>query len=117
MFSPAAFLRILSLLPIVPILAVPLERRIFFGSNSTTTSTPPTPLSQETVDADFLRPAQFSRVAYCSSENVTAWTCGAPCEALGGGVEVLQAGGGMSGYLFPVVVLLLITYHSSQTMA
>lgn len=104
MFSPAAFLRVLSLLPVVPILAAPLERRIF-SSRGTTTSTPPTPLSQETVNTEFLRPAQFSRVAYCSSQNVTAWTCGAPCEALGGGVEVLQAGGGMSGFLFPMVVL------------
>ncbi|KAL4263316.1 hypothetical protein AB1N83_008887 [Pleurotus pulmonarius] len=38
-------------------------------------------------------PAQFSRVAYCSSAAVTSWSCGPPCDDIGKGVEVIQAGG------------------------
>ncbi|KAF7337362.1 Lipase-3 domain-containing protein [Mycena sanguinolenta] len=40
----------------------------------------------------FLRPAQFARVAYCSSASITAWTCGTPCEALKN-ITFLQSGG------------------------
>lgn len=58
------------------------------------TSTTPTALSNTALDSDVQRPAFFSRVAYCSSAAVTSWTCGAPCEALGPGIEVLSAGGG-----------------------
>jgi hypothetical protein len=95
MFFPAGLLRIAFLLPIVPTLAAPISFGDIFGSGSTSSSTP-TPISQDTAQADFLRPAQFSRVAYCSSETVTSWNCGAPCESLGGGIKVLQAGGGKS---------------------
>ncbi|KAF9468230.1 alpha/beta-hydrolase [Collybia nuda] len=89
MISRAALLWISLLFPVA--LAAPLSLNIF-DSGSTSTSTP-TAISKDTVQAQFLRPAQFSRVAYCSSEAVTSWTCGAPCESLGGGVKVLQAGG------------------------
>jgi hypothetical protein len=99
MFFPTGLLRISFLLPIVPTLAAPISFGSIFGSGSASSSTP-TPISQETVQADFLRPAQFSRVAYCSSEAVTSWNCGAPCESLGGGIKVLQAGGGKSKILF-----------------
>ncbi|KAJ7575605.1 alpha/beta-hydrolase [Mycena floridula] len=59
------------------------------GSSSLAT----TAVSATTVESDLLRPAQFSRVAYCSSAAVTSWNCGAPCDSLGSNVKVLQAGG------------------------
>ncbi|KAF7431127.1 hypothetical protein PC9H_006847 [Pleurotus ostreatus] len=43
--------------------------------------------------SSLVRPAQFSRVAYCSSAAVTSWSCGPPCDDIGKGVEVIQAGG------------------------
>lgn len=52
-----------------------------------------TPVTAEAITSNFVRPAQFSRVAYCSSAAVTSWKCGAPCDALGGGIDVFQAGG------------------------
>ncbi|KAJ6609795.1 alpha/beta-hydrolase [Mycena sp. CBHHK59/15] len=52
----------------------------------------PTPISLATVNATLERPAQFARVAYCSSASITTWSCGAPCEALGN-VTFLQSGG------------------------
>jgi len=52
-----------------------------------------TAVSNTTVTADFLRPALFSRVAYCSSSAVQSFDCGEPCQALGSGVDVLQVGG------------------------
>ncbi|KAL0567541.1 hypothetical protein V5O48_014454 [Marasmius crinis-equi] len=55
--------------------------------------TPPTPLSVTDLETDFLRAAQFSRVAYCSNAAVTAWECGGPCDEIGKGVKVIQAGG------------------------
>ncbi|KAI0047406.1 alpha/beta-hydrolase [Auriscalpium vulgare] len=43
---------------------------------------------------DFVRPAQFARIAYCSSEAVQSWNCGDPCKALGlGSVQPLAVGG------------------------
>ncbi|KAF5379446.1 hypothetical protein D9615_006564 [Tricholomella constricta] len=87
MFDPSTLLWTLSLLHAA--LASPLSLGLF----PTTSTETPTALSQETVDTEFLRPALFSRVAYCSSAAVTSWECGAPCESMGGGIEVLQAGG------------------------
>jgi len=46
-----------------------------------------------TVNTDLVRPAEFSRIAYCSSAAVTSWKCGPPCDAIPG-VQVLQSGGG-----------------------
>ncbi|KAG6864286.1 hypothetical protein C0991_010805 [Blastosporella zonata] len=76
-------------------LAAPFSLRSFLvhlrtdsNSDSATTS-----LAQDTVTTEFLRPAQFTRVAYCSSAAVSSWQCGAPCDSLGGAVEVLQTGG------------------------
>ncbi|KAG6829474.1 hypothetical protein H0H87_011346, partial [Tephrocybe sp. NHM501043] len=73
-------------------LAAPFSLGSLFGNSATKSTDAPTNL-EETVTTNFLRPAQFSRVAYCSSAAVTSWKCGAPCESLGGGIEVLQAGG------------------------
>jgi len=89
MFAPSA------LLWIIPFLQASLAVPLFgLSSNSGATSTEtPTAISPQTADAEFLRPAQFSRVAYCSSAAVTSWQCGEPCQSLGGGIEVLQAGG------------------------
>jgi hypothetical protein len=55
-----------------------------------------TAVSAQTISDNFIRPAQFSRVAYCSSAAVTSWQCGAPCDSIGKGVNVIQAGGGAS---------------------
>ncbi|KZT25361.1 alpha/beta-hydrolase [Neolentinus lepideus HHB14362 ss-1] len=52
-----------------------------------------TAVSDATIDGDFVRPAQFSRIAYCSTQAVTSWQCGEPCAAVGN-VTFLQAGGG-----------------------
>ncbi|KAK7685856.1 hypothetical protein QCA50_011203 [Cerrena zonata] len=51
-----------------------------------------TAISQQTVDSQLLRPALFSRLAYCSTEKTTALTCGAPCDAVKG-ISVVAAGG------------------------
>ncbi|KAJ7816393.1 hypothetical protein B0H13DRAFT_2380416 [Mycena leptocephala] len=40
----------------------------------------PTPVSLDVVNSTLQRPAQFARVAYCSSASITTWTCGAPCD-------------------------------------
>ncbi|ESK95718.1 hypothetical protein Moror_12502 [Moniliophthora roreri MCA 2997] len=50
-------------------------------------------VSAQTISDNFARPAQFSRVAYCSSNAVTSWQCGPPCDSIGKGVTVIQAGG------------------------
>ncbi|KAK7056891.1 hypothetical protein VNI00_002608 [Paramarasmius palmivorus] len=52
-----------------------------------------TAVSAQTISDNFIRPAQFSRVAYCSSAAVTSWQCGPPCDSIGKGVNVIQAGG------------------------
>ncbi|KAJ6528913.1 alpha/beta-hydrolase [Mycena capillaripes] len=52
----------------------------------------PTPVGLDVVNSTLLRPAQFARVAYCSSESITAWNCGAPCDALKN-ITFLQEGG------------------------
>ncbi|TFK66149.1 alpha/beta-hydrolase [Pluteus cervinus] len=53
-------------------------------------------LSQTQVASTLLRPALFSRVAYCSSETVANWSCGAPCDALGPNQVLLTGGDGGS---------------------
>ncbi|OJT14911.1 hypothetical protein TRAPUB_8534 [Trametes pubescens] len=52
----------------------------------------PTAVSQDDITADILRPALFSRTAYCSAASVTNMSCGAPCDATPN-VKVLAAGG------------------------
>lgn len=52
----------------------------------------PTAVSQGDITADILRPALFSRTAYCSAASVTDMSCGAPCDATPN-VKVLAAGG------------------------
>ncbi|KAE9405380.1 alpha/beta-hydrolase [Gymnopus androsaceus JB14] len=66
-------------------LAAPIVSR---DSDSATTA-----VSNTTVTSDFLRPAFFARIAYCSESAVQSLDCGGPCEALGSGVDVLQIGG------------------------
>ncbi|KAG5643936.1 hypothetical protein DXG03_009348 [Asterophora parasitica] len=63
----------------------------------------PVAITAKSARTDFLRPAKFARVAYCSSEAVTSWKCGDACESLGGGIKVLQAGG--DDGLVPMLVI------------
>jgi len=49
-------------------------------------------VSQSTIDSSLLRPALFSRVAYCDSQQTQALTCGTPCDAIKG-TNILQVGG------------------------
>ncbi|GAW02783.1 alpha beta-hydrolase [Lentinula edodes] len=69
-------------------LAAPL-----FGFGSSDNSASTTAVSNDTVTSDFLRPALFSRVAYCSSDAVQSFQCGSPCDALGSHIDVFQVGG------------------------
>ncbi|KAJ7173602.1 alpha/beta-hydrolase [Mycena filopes] len=62
------------------------------GSENAAATATPTALAVADVESPFKRPAQFARVAFCSSQSITNWTCGAPCAALPG-VTFLQAGG------------------------
>ncbi|KAK0452770.1 alpha/beta-hydrolase [Desarmillaria tabescens] len=63
------------------------------GSNVTTSVSP------SDLTAAFSRPAFFSRVVYCASAAVLAFSCGAPCDALGAdSVEILGTGGD-GGYI------------------
>ncbi|KAJ7108990.1 alpha/beta-hydrolase [Mycena crocata] len=85
-------LTVLSLLLLLP---AALGRPIFGLGDSTADDSAtgtPTPVSLDTVNSTLLRPAQFARVAYCSSASITAWSCGAPCDALAN-VTFLQSGG------------------------
>lgn len=84
-----------TLLWILPFLQATFAAPLFglSGDSGATSTDTPTAISPQTADSEFLRPAQFSRVAYCSSAAVTSWQCGEPCQSLGGGIEVLQAGG------------------------
>ncbi|EIM80306.1 alpha/beta-hydrolase [Stereum hirsutum FP-91666 SS1] len=87
MLSPSVLIQILVLLA-PAVVSVPLSDRSSGNSASTTA------VSNATIDDDFVRPAQFSRIAYCSSAAVEAWNCGAPCQALGmNGVTPLVVGG------------------------
>jgi len=49
-------------------------------------------ISQSAIDSSLLRPALFSRVAYCDSTRTQALSCGAPCDAIKG-ATVLKTGG------------------------
>jgi len=69
-------------------LSAPLFGINFGDSNGAAT----TPTSSDVISS-LLRPAQFSRVAYCSSAAVSNFSCGAPCDSLGSGIEVLSVGG------------------------
>ncbi|KAL0953219.1 hypothetical protein HGRIS_004472 [Hohenbuehelia grisea] len=62
-------------------------------SRAGTTATTPVSISAADVSSKFGRAAEFSRVSYCSSAAVTSWKCGPPCDSLGKGIEVIQAGG------------------------
>ncbi|KIK50351.1 hypothetical protein GYMLUDRAFT_51247 [Collybiopsis luxurians FD-317 M1] len=70
-----------------------LAAPIFGLGSSDDNSASTTNVSNDTVTSDFLRPAFFSRIAYCSSDAVQSFNCGAPCEAAGSGVDVFQVGG------------------------
>jgi len=84
-----------TLLAIFPfVFAAPIPIPLFginFGSG-TESKQATTAVSQTTIDSQFLRPAQFARLAYCSSATVTNLTCGGPCDAVQG-VTILQTGG------------------------
>ncbi|KAJ3532827.1 hypothetical protein NM688_g7367 [Phlebia brevispora] len=74
-----------SLLPPAPLFGFNI------GSGTSSDGTP-TPFSQSDIDTDLLRPALFSRLAYCSSGSVSGLSCGAPCSAVST-IQVLQTGG------------------------
>lgn len=96
--SVSPFIQFLALLAPV-VLPVPLSDRSSGKSASTTA------VSNATIDDDFARPAQFSRIAYCSSAAVEAWNCGSPCQALGmNGVTPLIMGGGVC-FLFTLGII------------
>ncbi|KAF7332861.1 Lipase-3 domain-containing protein [Mycena venus] len=84
-------LSLISLLSLPAALSLPL-----FGLGGSTADDSatgaPTPFSLADVNSTLLRPAQFARVAYCSSASITAWNCGTPCEALKN-ITFLQSGG------------------------
>ncbi|KAI0057429.1 alpha/beta-hydrolase [Artomyces pyxidatus] len=78
-----------SLLPLFTA-ALPLVDR---ADNSTSTAAT-IAVSNATIDANFVRPAQFSRIAYCSNQAVESWNCGPPCLAIQmDGVVPLVVGG------------------------
>ncbi|KAI8993878.1 alpha/beta-hydrolase [Trametes punicea] len=64
---------------------------INIASGKEATSTP-TPVSQDQITTDLLRPALFSRAVYCPTQNVSTWSCGPSCDALPN-VKVLASGG------------------------
>ncbi|OSD03904.1 alpha/beta-hydrolase [Trametes coccinea BRFM310] len=64
---------------------------INLGTGSSSDATP-TPVSQDDITNNLLRPALFSRAVYCSTEAVEKWACGDSCDALPN-VKVLAAGG------------------------
>lgn len=90
MFAPSTLLWILPFLQAT--LGAPLSLGLSRDSAVTSTDTPAA-ISHDTVTAEFSRPAQFSRVAYCPSAAVMSWQCGQPCQSLGNGIEVLHAAG------------------------
>ncbi|KAK7026324.1 lipase-3 domain-containing protein [Favolaschia claudopus] len=103
-----AFLALLPLLPSV--LSLPTPKPLFGidlssigdkissavglgpSTSDDSSSDKPTPVSTDDITKNLVRPAQFSRVAYCPSEQITAWKCGKPCEELKG-IKFLQSGG------------------------
>lgn len=91
----APLLKLLLVLPaVLSVLAAPAPRPLFginFGDGTESDGTPTT-VAQNTIDATLLRPALFSRAAYCSPASVATLSCGAPCDAINA-VKVLQSGG------------------------
>jgi len=84
-----------TLIPLLSLLPVTLSAPIFGLAPSTSDDSAtgtPTPVSLDTVNSTLVRPALFSRVAYCESATITSWTCGKPCEALSD-ITFLQSGG------------------------
>ncbi|KAK0215106.1 Alpha/Beta hydrolase protein [Armillaria fumosa] len=86
------------------------------GSNATTIVSP------SDLTAAFSRPAYFSRVAYCSTAAVMAFSCGAPCDALVDSVKIL-ATGGLGGliprcalFFFALSVILRLTCTDPSSM-
>ncbi|KAJ7156889.1 alpha/beta-hydrolase [Mycena crocata] len=84
-----ALISLLSLLPSV--LSAPIFG-LNIGEEADAATDAASALSLTDVEATLLRPAKFARVAYCSSQSITTWTCGEPCKALGN-VTFLQSGG------------------------
>jgi len=64
----------------------------FLGFGQTTSSADPAPVSNATIQDDFLRPALLTSLAYCPAANVTALNCGEVCDQLSG-LEILTTGG------------------------
>ncbi|KAJ7643958.1 alpha/beta-hydrolase [Roridomyces roridus] len=92
-----ALLSLLSLLPValtLPLLGFEHARFLGLGDSTDDNSATDTPtaLDLASVNATFLKPALFARVAYCSSASITSWSCGAPCQALKN-ITFLQSGG------------------------
>jgi len=83
-----ALISLLSLLPSA--LSAPIFGLSLGGSDSATGAA--TALSLADTETALKRPAQFARVAYCSTKSITTWTCGGPCTELGN-VTFLQSGG------------------------
>ncbi|KAJ7021753.1 alpha/beta-hydrolase [Mycena alexandri] len=84
-----------TLIPLLSLLPATLSAPIFGLAPSTgddSATGKPTPVSLDTVNSTLVRPALFSRVAYCESATITAWSCGKPCEALSN-ITFLQSGG------------------------
>ncbi|KAJ7027920.1 alpha/beta-hydrolase [Mycena alexandri] len=86
MFALLNFLALLSSALSAPILGLSP------GSENAAATGTPTALALSDLQSSFKRPAQFARVAFCSSVSISNWTCGEPCTALGN-VTFLQSGG------------------------
>ncbi|KAJ7027921.1 alpha/beta-hydrolase [Mycena alexandri] len=85
-------LALISLLTLVPsTLSAPIFG-LSSGSDDAAATGATTSIALADVQSSLLRPAQFARVAYCSSKSITDWTCGEPCTSLGN-VTFLQSGG------------------------
>lgn len=70
--------------------AIPLVGR----SDGPVSTDTPTPVSAQDIAENFVRPAHFSQLAYCSSNLVKAWNCGQSCQAMQmGGFNPLTVGG------------------------
>ncbi|KAJ6452640.1 alpha/beta-hydrolase [Mycena sanguinolenta] len=85
----------LSLIPILFLLPAAFSLPIFGLGDSTSDDSATgatTAFSLDDANSTFLRPAQFARVAYCSSASITSWSCGTPCQALKN-ITFLQSGG------------------------
>ncbi|KAJ3489865.1 hypothetical protein NLI96_g1827 [Meripilus lineatus] len=65
----------------------PFDFDFSLGNNAATT-----PVTQSTIDAQLVRPAQLARAAYCSPASVLNFTCGPSCDAVKG-VNILLADG------------------------